>query len=409
MRKLFDSLAARLRAFIGQRDDFVLVVRCPELEAAYVLKALQAVEEADGHDLHWMYTDPFSGPAPYVARVVEQFGAIHTAVREEQRKQGDEPWPDLPAAVVDASGEPVRRLRSLMTISRSLLPATEGHLSVWGLFPSSISDPDAYARFVAALARHGFPNPWCRQLRIIVRDDPGSGALAGALRGSPRVAWYEPDLSQQAMAASLEAEADDERLPLPERLQSLLVLAGLDYGHRRYAEAQEKYRLLLRYYRAAGDHTHSALVLNGIGEVHERRGELDEARRYYESALTPALEAQSQPMLLNIALNLANLELSRGRWAEAEAYYDGAEKLATAMLQPQVKIQALENGGFCRSRQGDAAGALASWEAAATLARGVGEPNLLKSVLRRLEGHFRAEGPKQRLREVQAELAGFGV
>jgi tetratricopeptide (TPR) repeat protein len=190
----------------------------------------------------------------------------------------------------------------------------------------------------------------------------------------------------------------------------VLVLAGLDFAHRRYAESMAKYRLAYRYYSGVGDNVLAALALNGIGEVHARTGDPDAARRHFESALTPALAAQSNPMLLNIALNLANLHLERGAWPEAAAYYDGAEKLAAAQLIPQVKIQALENRGCCLARMGDPDGALACWTSAAELARGIEEKGLLRPVLHRIREHHRTTTrDRDRLRAAEDELAALAA
>ena len=42
--------------------------------------------------------------------------------------------------------------------------------------------------------------------------------LQKVLARSPRIQWYEPDLSMDAINRSLEAEIADESLPLAERL-----------------------------------------------------------------------------------------------------------------------------------------------------------------------------------------------
>src|SRR5205085_8885684 len=102
--------------------------------------------------------------------------------------------------------------------------------------------------------------------RILLRDDPADPVLFKALATSPRIAWYEPDLSPPALTKALEQEVDDESLPLDDRLQSLLLTAGADYSHKRYAQALEKYRLLFDYHAAEGNHALTAVALNGTGE-----------------------------------------------------------------------------------------------------------------------------------------------
>jgi tetratricopeptide (TPR) repeat protein len=405
VRKLFDRLADRLRSFLEQRDDLVLVVRCPGLESAYILKILQSIDDGSASDVFWVFAENFSEPGEYTDRVVKAFQQKHDAVCELMRKEGRAPWPGVPASVLDARQPPVQRLRELMIYARSLLPAPDGHLLVWVLFPLEIAPGPAYARLIGELLRHDYPFPWCHHMRIILRDDAADPALTRGLDQTPHLSWCAPDLSQQAMEKSLEEEAADEDLPLPQRLQSLLVLAGLDYAHRRYAAALDKYQLLLRFHTATENHVLSGLVLNGIGEVYERQGDQLKAQSYYESALTPADKAKAYPLLLNITLNLANLKLAQKKWKEAETYYDAAEKFAAAQLIPQVKIQSLENRGFCQYQQGNIKGALECWTAGATLARSVDEKALLTSILQRLRDHYDKVGDRRQRKEIESELA----
>lgn len=407
MRKLLDQVGIRLRAFIEQRDDFTLVVRCGQPESAYILKLLQSLDEGGAPDIFWTFTEDFERPEQYISRVLLRFQEQHAVWSQALARESYAPWLPVPEHLLDARMPPVRRMQELMKFARSLLPEPEGRNLVWVLFPSRVTHPEQYARFVTELIRHELPGPWCHHMRLVLRDEPEHPLLERQLRQQPRLQWYAPDLSQQAMQRGFEEEAADESVSLPLRLQSLLVLAGLDQAHRRHAEAMEKYRLLLRYYLTTRNHTLSALVLNGMGEVCERQGAQKQAQSYFESALTPAIEGKAWPVLLNITLNLANLKHSQRQWREAEAYYDGAEKLATAQCISTVKIQCLENRGHCQHQQGRLEGALQDWSAAATLARKLSDQELLRQVLRRLKSLYAGAGLREHQRKVEQELASL--
>lgn len=409
MRKLIDNVKQRLAAFMEQRDDVALVVRSVEVECAHVLKILTAFDEGESPDFFWMFSENFESPDAYVATIIELFAAKHDAVRKLMEENGDEPWPEVPATVYDENRTPLARLREVMQFSRSLLPAPEGHLAVWVFCPLQILNSLAYAQFVQALIEHDVASPWCHHIRMIIRDNKEAPALSRVLENAIRVQVYEVDLGNDAVTQSFEDEVNDEETPLPLRLQALLVLAGMDYSHQRYGDALKKYKLLNRYYQAAGQKSLQALVLNGMGEVYARIDRESEAQQHFEAALTPAIEAESNPVLLNVTLNLANLKLKQRQWAEAEVYYDAGEKLATAQIIAQTKIQCMENKGYCQAEQGRYGEAVATWNQAATLARNLKEPTLLKPVLHRLETLYKRGRMHNEHREVSREIAALAA
>lgn len=403
MRKLFEGVQKELTAFLEQRDYLFMVIGCHDFELGYLLKILQAIDESNSSDLFWMFVDEFKDLFTYVETTLGHFRTQHEGVCEGLKKEGRAPWPPIPQHVFDQSQDPVHRLKALMTFSRDLLPSEEGHLTVWGFFPHQIHQPQQYRALVEALAEHQFPHPWCHHMRIFLRDEKDSPILQ-TLNRSPRICFYRADFSVEAMERSLREEVMEEANPLEQRLQSLLSLAGLDLAHGRFREALQKYQLLLRYYQGTGQQTMTALVLNWMGEVYERSGNLPEAQRYYESSLTPAVESKSEPVLLNILLNLANLKSKQEMWAEAEVYYDSAEKIATALRVPQAKILCLENRGVCEAMQKHKEKAITTWNEGATLARAFDEKLLLKNILTRLRDCYQEMGRRREWNEVIKEL-----
>jgi hypothetical protein len=113
-------------------------------------------------------------------------------------------------------------------------------------------------------------------------------------------------------------------------------------------------------------------------------------------------------VLLNVSLNLANLYLAAEEWAKAAEHYAAAESLATAMLNPHVKLACLENLGVCRAQLRDWGGAQQAWRVGATLASALQETDARKRLLTRLRELYGAANMRDHMRSVEEELRGAG-
>ncbi len=387
MRRLLNQIGNRLQAFIDQRDDLALVLRSPAADALPLLKILEGLEEASTSDLYWIVTDNFIEPVAYANAIVRGFVTKHEVVRLTMEKRRMAPWPLIPRQILSEATPPVQRLRDLAAFSRTLLPVPDGGTNVWIFFPLEVANQTAFAGFMAECFRHDFPFPWCHHLRFLVREDPSDPALARRLAGAPRIQWYQPDLSTDAVNRALEAETADERLPLAERVAMLPILAGNDFAWGRYPAAMQKYELLLRYHASTNNYAMAAFALNGMGEVYEKVGALDRANQSYEAALIPASHGDHPafPIWLNTVVNLGNLCVRQARWRDGEAYYDIAQQLATIARDATTKISALERRGVCQEYQGQLAEAEQSWRAGSVIAAQLQDVASCRGLLRRLE------------------------
>ena len=297
----------------------------------------------------------------------------------------------------------------LGAFSRELLPVLNGGNNVWIFYPLEITNHTAFSGLIVEMLQHEFPFPWCHHLRFIIREDPVDRALQKALGGSPRIQWYQPDLSVDAVNRSMEAEIADDELPLEERLNSLMVMGITDCAHNRLPQALEKYELLLRYHAPMGNHAMAALALNGMGEVYEKMGDIDRANESFEAALIPASHGDNPPIpvFLNVVLNLANLRRSEERWEDAEAYFDLAQQLATVNRDPSLKIRSLENRGTCQQRQGKLQEACKSWNDGLVMAAQLEDVELCRGLLERLREQYRGTGQIAKERELREQLAAF--
>jgi tetratricopeptide (TPR) repeat protein len=410
MRRLLKEIGDHLQAFVDQRNDLALILCSPAGDALPVLKILEGMEDASASDLYWVVTDNFTDPESYVAAVVSGFSTKHQAVRLALDQRGMRPWPPLPPGVLSGSAPPVQRLRELAAFSRELLPVPNGGNNVWAFFPLEVSHRGAYAALMTGLLRHDFPFPWSHHLRFIVREDSPTGLLRQALPGMPRVQWYQPDLSLEAVNRALEAEAADESLPLPERVALLPILAGNDFAWGRYADAMKKYELLLRFHAPTGNVAMAAFALNGMGEVYEKMGDLDRANRSYEAALIPASHGEhpALPVWLNSVVNLGNLCVRQSRWRDGEAYYDVAQQLATVARDPTTKIGALDGQGICAQRQGKTEEAAKCWRGATVIAAQLQDVPACRLLLGRLEQLHTQRGETAEALEVRRQLVDLG-
>ena len=245
--------------------------------------------------MFWIVSEPFADAASWVSSAVSAFAVKHGGVRMAMGKEGFTPWPELPEPLLDEARQPSVRLRELMEFSRELRPDPEGMLTAWCFVPLEIADPRGWAALMWELLQHDFPNPWCHHMRVYVRGTPAEPYLQAALEAIPRVAWYDPDLSQEAVQRALEEEASDRTLPLDLRLQSLFMSAGVDHSNQRFGDALAKYGVLLKFYAGTRNPGMTAMVLNAIGETHARTGNPDAAIRSFEAALVPAASVSPLP------------------------------------------------------------------------------------------------------------------
>jgi tetratricopeptide (TPR) repeat protein len=265
--------------------------------------------------------------------------------------------------------------------------------------PVAIHDRSGYLGLLSTLVNANAP----AGTRLILRDEADTPVVAPHLIGAPLTRSLPLDLGPEAMERSLEQEMEDEGLPLEQRMQSVLSLAFLDYAHKRYPQALEKYNFLLGHYQGVDNKAMQALVLCGMGDIYHREAQLDQARQWYETAVPPAAQGDSPMIFFSVVNNLGDVAYEQGRYVDAEQLYDSAEQLATHLGDPEGKARMLERRGLSQEQQRRAADAVRSFEDAAQLCRGVGLDPQLRDNLGHLERIYADRGMGQRLEAVQAE------
>lgn len=414
MRRLFQDLTKRLQAFVAQRDVLLLLVRCRDEDCAFVIKTLDSIEEA-GPDFFWMFVNEFVDPVSYVEAVVRTFRERVDALAVKLAESGDPPWPPFPAAAADPKAQPVTRLQLLFMYARTRIPDLEASHLVAALLPLRIADPLSWRTFLRQLTAYDPLAPWCHHMRILARENPrvSMAVLSPDLRerldpsAFQSTEIYDVDFTLEALQQATKDEIADSSVPIPDRMQSLLLDANVDYAYRRYPIAIEKYELLRTFYATVGNHALLGATLNGLGEVYAATGRRELAVEHFEMAITASVEGDCNPVLLNVALNLGNLYLLEKMWPQAVEHYEAAEALAAALLNANVKLLCLENIGACRLELADYAGAQEAWQRGAGLARALGEHDAQRRLLLRLRALYGQARMRDRVSAVDDELRGL--
>ncbi|WP_394838687.1 tetratricopeptide repeat protein [Pendulispora rubella] len=413
MQKLIDAVVDRLKDFVAQNQRVLLVVESNDASNGLLVKCLDVIDQ-DASDIFWTFVDDFTDAVAFVNAVASGVRIRRELACKALAKSDGAPWPELPPEAGHLAIHPALRMRALMTYARALSSNPDEQHLVWNLFPATITDPVGYRAFVLELMVHEFPSPWCHHMRVVIRDDVARPALRDAVQVLRGADWFAPRLGPHDIEKAVEEQVGDESLSVDERVQALLTLAGLDYAHGRFGDALAKYALAGRYYAGTGKLALYALTLNGIGEVHARTGNPEQARKYFESALTPATNRLSQanepgridaiPVLLNVSLNLGNLYLSQNRWADAGRYYEGARDIAHGMANAHVEIQCIENIGACHFELGQYREAAQAWEKGTGLARTIQADEHLRTLLQRQRDAYNRLGLTDRRDAVDTEL-----
>jgi hypothetical protein len=407
MLKVFDAVKAQIAAFASQRADVALIIESADESMPFLIKTAEEVDEGSSAEFFWIATDNFTDVDSYVAAVIDGFAAKHEVVRLALLQQGKQTWPEIPARLRDPATPPVERLRGLMEFSRELLPDSDGCTAVWCLMPHEIADARWFAWLLASVLHHEFPFPWFHHLRFIMRADAISPDYRAALADWPRLRWYRPDLSQAAVAESMDDATDDESRPIEERLQLLYMSANADYAHGRIEPALDKLSLLLDHYAKTGNSTMAALTMNTLGEVHRRRGNMEQAGACFEQAFAPlaALESPPVPVILNLCVNLGDLRLAEQNYEAAELYFDSAQQLSTLQRAPLAKLQLMDKLGGCQYSLGKYVEAHATWTAGESVARELELHAQRRIFLVRLRDYYAAARDHARQADAEREIA----
>lgn len=384
--RVVEDLRASLVRFLDGQEHGLAVLDGERSAMPWVYGVLQEIEAASPHRV-LRFPHDFEGPDAYA-------DAIAAGCLDFVREEVGDPTVELPEACSGAARGALARVQASLTFARDRgLPHGGRRIIAVVLAPISVGEEAAYAAFVREFLTlpPGRP-PWFRRLRILVEAPAGGARTIGELP-----AWtcaLAVDMSIAAMSASVNEDAQDAGAPVERRAWASLQAAALDAGRGAADAARERLYEVLEWTRGRnGDASIAALrtmALSGLGDVASLAGERQEAIAWYERALEPAGEASAALLLLVLARRLAPLYVEDGRLAEAEAFFDGAQKLAVLVPDLRSHVEALQGRGRLEAQRGALEVAAKTWMKALDAAREGDEPEFADAVvpdLAALQGH----------------------
>ncbi len=410
MQSKIKELQQALEGFIQQSRRSVLVISLEESELVYVLKLIETLDQQDKANVYGSFPQPVDkSSSRYVDAIIKAVASQLDGANMARVGEGQPSWPPIPAVCNDVRTSATQRLRAAILHARSLVPNDPDNRLVFCLLPQQMDAMESYVDAVASLlpSANAACDPAWAGVRLVLRDDKKNPALIPQLRRqkNPHVLVYEPDLSPAAMMDAMAREAADPTLSEGERMQVLGQLAAVDVSYGRLEEAAAKYGVLYDYYTRGKAPAMQALVLQGVGDILRKAGNLPLARERYGQGLTHALETQSLPLMLSLAYNAGDTSLALKSWADADGHLDVAQTIAGKMLNPQLQADAMEKMGIARLEQKRIADAVAIWNQAAEVCRGCNHRTRLCSILERLSAVYAAGRRYTEQRACDGELA----
>ncbi len=140
-----------------------------------------------------------------------------------------------------------------------------------------------------------------------------------------------------------------------------------------YDEATASYQASQALAHTAGDTAAEAAALEGLGRIHDRRGDYDQAEATYTQALTLARQAQALPQIADLLNGSGTVAARRGQFAAASALFAESLALRRSLDDRRGIAASLNNLGIVANYQGDYAAARPYYEEALEIRRRIGD------------------------------------
>ena len=302
-RRLHGAVAARLEEEMDHPDEAAAILSLHYFEAGEYRPA-------------WQYATAAAKRADAVYAYIEA-ARLYSRALEAGNKLGDVGGQEL-AAVHQALGDSwyraseFRKAGEAYTATRPLVasnPLTEADVLI------------KLSRVEEKLGNYTEALRWTDQARDILQRSPGPEAARQAARSG---AWYATVLQYAGRTAEAlewaertvpEAEAADDA----EALAEACWVQGWIYGDLRKEGAHPLLQRSLEEFQRAGNLVRLPGVFLTLGVVCQWEGRWGEALSFYEQARGAALKIGSTIYAALARINVAEILIDRGEWAEAEA------------------------------------------------------------------------------------------
>lgn len=360
MRKAIEQFQKLLVDFIEQRDKLMLLVACPEAEAALMLKLLLDQQNNSRNDLYYLIADDFTSADEYVDAIVAR-------LEREYNASVETPGANIPP-VIDtcrrSSGTSAgSRLVACFSYARSLIPPATGHRIVWCLSPGKIARVSEFEALLLECVSTAKIEPWMRGLRLFTRL-PEMHSKNKDLIANRWAKYGRFAIPADASESELRAEVSHPKLSPGDRAQALLQLGFIDLAHGRFRVATAGLKESLAIYQQRQDPGMQSLSMIGLGDVCRREGDLEKAKYWYECAIVPAGEGKQIVCLAMIAQHLGAIAYTQQRFADAAFYYDQLAVLKRSIPDEDGLVEALLWRGRSQAAVPEGEQALASFQEA---------------------------------------------
>ena len=215
----------------------------------------------------------------------------------------------------------------------------------------------------------------CKELLAKARElgDAGEAAAVLNMIALAHERLGEWDASEASARESVVAsrESKDSR-----RLAESLARLGRSVMDRKADEAAALYHQALALFRQDGDHRGEARCQIGIGNIHQRAGQLVEAEAAYTLGLECAERARAADLAGLASLNLGVLQLARGQADLASARFDEALDRFTSSSNESYRLMTLFNMAHLARESEDWGAASVLYEQVNAVASRIGQPDM---------------------------------
>lgn len=403
MLQIIREVKETFEEFVGNDDRSVMLIDATVEESALVLKSLNIVEEDERNiDIFLSFGDEFVETRRYVEIIIGRQKEQIELINAELEKRGEEKLPELPAHIVRRLELSETRISELFKFIRSSVEPERK--IVWVFYPlADAQQEQEFANLIGSLAEGVIADEF-GDTKMIIRDTP-SKLFAKRFEENKDVRRYDPDVDLQSIFKRMEQDAKNENIPKEERVQNIMLLAGVDVAEKRYDAALVKNQHVLKHYQKEKQKDRESVVQNNIGDIFYLQGKFPEAQEWYEKAIFVAVEQESKPLVMYQSINLGNSLFMQQKYDESLIYYDSAEKLAGVNQVLPHQVQALERMADVKIAQQKNDEAIEVLCKAVDLCRQHKYDYGRMTVLRKLSPLYEEEGDEKNRRDTARELA----
>lgn len=410
MQHIVQEIVDTLQNFIADEQLSLMLIEAKEEEAALILKTFAMVEEDEqSPDIFLTFADDFQDTRRYVELIIERQREQIELVNAELEKEGKPLIEFLPVELSERNKPSQERLIELFQHTRKVVEPERQ--IIWTFYPlADIEKEDFYFNLFDGIIRKTISGE-IEGTKIILRDTPTNTfrerfgfSEEDSTRDNPKVFCYKPEVDFQTVLKKIEKQAKNKDLPPEERVQSVMLMAGVDVAEKRFDDALVKNGQVLKHYQKTKQKQNESVVHNNIGDIYYLQGDYVKAQENYEKAITIAVEEKSQPLVLYQGMNVGNSLFMQKRYDEAFPYYESSEKLAEVNKILIQQVQALERMGDTKRAQEKPDEAIEIYNKAADLCRENKYKYGLQGILQRLCEVYAEKRDQEKHDECKKEL-----